>query len=40
MAESYTPRLRAVQQEYNSNPETWGTELNIGALQILSLIHI
>ncbi len=35
MAEAYTTRGRAVLQEYGSNPEAWGGELNAGALAIL-----
>lgn len=35
MPATYTSRIRALQQEYNTNPESWGGELNTGALQRL-----
>ena len=35
MPATYTSRIRALQQEYNTNPESWGGELNDGALEIL-----
>jgi hypothetical protein len=35
MAPTYSSRLRALLQEYNTNPESWGGELNLGALEIL-----
>jgi hypothetical protein len=33
MAATYSSRLRALKQEYNTNPESWGGELNTGAIE-------
>lgn len=35
MPATYSSRLRALQQEYNTNPESWGGELNTGAIERL-----
>lgn len=34
MTASATSRLRLIKQAYNSNPESWGSELNAGALDM------
>ena len=35
MPATATSRIRALKQEYNTNPESWGGELNSGALDML-----